>query len=1113
MKKREKLWAIALALVLMVSLLPGRALAEGDASAPWTDYAADSFDGGAGTQEDPYQIATAGQLAKLALDVNQNVNYDGMYFVLTDHIDLSAHRWVPIGTGNRNGGVFFKGHFDGGSHTIGSLSVEETSGDNQLAGLFGGIASSSAGSAAVKDLTILATTIKAAGENSAAGILAGSIEGSGTAVTNCSVFYGTVTSDCCAGGLAGHTSFTSYTGCHVVGATVTGTGNVGGFVGDDFHGCYEGCTATGAVSGSWSLGGFAGSSYGDAVFNKCEAGAAVTADNWHVGGFIGYMEQNVLIKNCVATGNVESTVTAFEPRVGGFAGANGNLGDATSTIQNCHASGIVTSSFEAGGFLGHDVGGVIKECSYNAEGNPGLDPVGTRFEGVTESAGIQKATAQEVKANICMDYNGEHAFGEWQTVSKPQNGQPGEETRTCTACNTVETREKWPDLQLNAASADEGDLDTDGYHWDAASHTLTLKDSAKFGTVILPGNVPVTVVTSGDNHFGGLGIKKSENGYGSIMNITISGSGTLTVDERIGNGVNGDALTIEKGAALVAKDGIAIGGSGGVDSTVTVKGKLTAVSQGMSSTLFVGKVAVESTGVLSVSGQSGVALNGMPQDSPRVYEEAFVIREGGAFHADCSEYAVCVYTAHMDAPLTAEDAQSIIVLPDLYLPVDYERKVIGTPDQYGITIAEKDANTSFGTEGIIDAAGKISLAAHAHVLTQVPAKAATCTEDGNEVYWTCSRCNRYYEDAAGTTETTKDEITIAALKHSFGKTIEYDDTGHWHICDRCGAPDTPQEHQFINYVSNNDATCTQDGTKTATCESCQATNTMADDGSKKPHTLTRHEAKSATCTSAGNVEYYSCSACGKNYADEAGSNVLDKVATDIDPNKHPALAHHEAQAATCIAGGIAAHYSCPACGKVFADADGATVLDKVTTPIDPDNHALVHHAAQAPTCTADGNIEYWRCSACGKFYSDAAHSQEITEPETVIKATGHPQTTLQNAREATCTQEGYTGDQVCTVCGAVVQRGMVISMLDHDFQDGKCAMCGLVRSESGPVYYPDVTPGPSPEATAKPIVERDNPQTGDHTHLMAWIIVMLASAVGMAFLAALAYGMKRKQNK
>ena len=94
-----------------------------------------------------------------------------------------------------------------------------------------------------------------------------------------------------------------------------------------------------------------------------------------------------------------------------------------------------------------------------------------------------------------------------------------------------------------------------------------------------------------------------------------------------------------------------------------------------------------------------------------------------------------------------------------------------------------------------------------------------------------------------------------------------------------------------------------------------------------------------------------------------------------------------------------------------------------------------------------------------------------------------------------------------------MQRGMVISMLDHDFQDGKCAMCGLVRSESGPVYYPDVTPELSPEATAKPIVERDNPQTGDHTHLMAWIIVMLASAVGMAFLAALAYGMKRKQNK
>ena len=47
--------------------------------------------------EDPYQIATAEQLAKLANDVNGGTSYDNTYFVLTSDIDLSAHRWKPIG--------------------------------------------------------------------------------------------------------------------------------------------------------------------------------------------------------------------------------------------------------------------------------------------------------------------------------------------------------------------------------------------------------------------------------------------------------------------------------------------------------------------------------------------------------------------------------------------------------------------------------------------------------------------------------------------------------------------------------------------------------------------------------------------------------------------------------------------------------------------------------------------------------------------------------------------------------------------------------------------------------------------------------------------------------
>lgn len=57
----------------------------------------------------------------------------------------------------------------------------------------------------------------------------------------------------------------------------------------------------------------------------------------------------------------------------------------------------------------------------------------------------------------------------------------------------------------------------------------------------------------------------------------------------------------------------------------------------------------------------------------------------------------------------------------------------------------------------------------------------------------------------------------------------------------------------------------------------------------------------------------------------------------------------------------------------------------------------------------------------------------------------HQHTTeLRNAKEATCTEEGYTGDLVCTTCGAVVEQGKTIARIPHNFVDGKCTMCGTI---------------------------------------------------------------------
>lgn len=82
-------------------------------------------------------------------------------------------------------------------------------------------------------------------------------------------------------------------------------------------------------------------------------------------------------------------------------------------------------------------------------------------------------------------------------------------------------------------------------------------------------------------------------------------------------------------------------------------------------------------------------------------------------------------------------------------------------------------------------------------------------------------------------------------------------------------------------------------------------------------------------------------------------------------------------------------------------------------------HTLQRHAAVSPTCRNAGNIEYWECTDCGKFYSDAAASAEITEESTVLAATGaHEWDVWQTITAATCEQAGERS-HMCVICGTV----------------------------------------------------------------------------------------------
>lgn len=94
------------------------------------DIYADSYAGGDGSKTNPYEIATAEQLAKLASDVNNGNTpqaFLGKYFKLTADIDLSGGIWMPIGKyyndGNGNNRLFF-GKFDGNGHVIKNMHIQ-----------------------------------------------------------------------------------------------------------------------------------------------------------------------------------------------------------------------------------------------------------------------------------------------------------------------------------------------------------------------------------------------------------------------------------------------------------------------------------------------------------------------------------------------------------------------------------------------------------------------------------------------------------------------------------------------------------------------------------------------------------------------------------------------------------------------------------------------------------------------------------------------------------------------------------------------------------------------------------------------------------------------------
>ena len=142
------------------------------------------------------------------------------------------------------------------------------------------------------------------------------------------------------------------------------------------------------------------------------------------------------------------------------------------------------------------------------------------------------------------------------------------------------------------------------------------------------------------------------------------------------------------------------------------------------------------------------------------------------------------------------------------------------------------------------------------------------------------------------------------------------------------------------------------------------------------HDLTRVAPKAATCTEAGNREYFTCSHCDEIFADAEGMMVLVND-SHIIPAKGHKVASHKEHSATCFSEGVKAYYECRNCAALFSDAEGK---NSITAPekLEKTSHSLIKVDAKQPQGFVAGWEEHYECSNCNKLYKDASATVETT---------------------------------------------------------------------------------------------------------------------------------------
>ena len=256
---------------------------------------------------------------------------------------------------------------------------------------------------------------------------------------------------------------------------------------------------------------------------------------------------------------------------------------------------------------------------------------------------------------------------------------------------------------------------------------------------------------------------------------------------------------------------------------------------------------------------------------------------------------------------------------------------------------------------------------------------ATCTTTGTRAHYTCTKCNKHVSEENGGINDEIADLTIPAKGHTIDETTGY----------------VP--------------------------------------------------AVEPTCDENGRYAYWKCSDCDAIFMDQEGTDETTTAAITIAKTGHRHITHVDAKEATCTEAGNNEYWHCEDCGGDFKDKDCTIPATYADIVIDATGHkSVTHEKANDATCKEAGNYEYWCCETCKNCYKDSDKTEQFENNDPNIAALGHEfeyEIVDDSYHSVSCNREN---------CDEEFKNEAHVFVYDAETNTIVCEKCGYIK---GWVYF------------------------------------------------------------